>query len=481
MTVIFAVVALSAALLNSWIYWLRRSEPTHLWLSVAALGTAGMALSIAQMYIAPDPQSALFWHQSAIGCSTLLVGGFPLFACALLDTPNPRLVRVGLGLSVCAVIFALLPGQVVAQPIPLRQLPMFNTQYYAPAITGWGALFLAAVGLSFLELVRFVIQNRAQVGRDGVLLSCMMTFWCATGLNDIAVAVDLYQGPLLTSAGYAGFLASFSAILVRRMTESMTRLEEGVEQLNREVETRTEELRECELQLAQGEKMATLGTLAAGVAMEINAPIDLVSVNVARLESLRGESHRTSEVRALLDDSRSAVKRIQDTVSRLLSMSNRPDEPADRVDLREVVRSAIPLVRRELQRRARLDEALGSVPPVLGDARELGQVVLNLLINAVQAIPEGHPDLHYVRIETSVADGQVRLAIRDTGRGIPEEARDRIFDPFFSADQSDSEPGLGLPVANQLVQRHRGAIEVESGPGGTTVVVTMPAAPAPVA
>jgi len=476
LTVIFGVVALSAAILNSWIYWLRRSEPTHLWLSVAALGTFGIAVCIAEMYVAPDPASAVFWHQAAVGSSALLIAGFPLFACALLDTPNPRLVWTGRVLSVGALLFALLPDQVVAQPVPLRPLPMFDTEYYAPSITGWGPAFLGLVGLSFFEVVRFVAANRHKVGQDAVLLASMTAFWCATGINDIAVALELYRGPLLTSAGYAGFLSSFSAILVRRFAHSMTRLEEGVEYLNREAEARSEELRERELQLAQGEKMATLGTLAAGVALEIKEPVDLVSSNVAQLSELRGEPGADHEVRTLLGDSRDAVKRIKDTVSGLLSMANPPEEYREPVDLCEVVRAALPIVRRELEARAQLEEALGEVPPVAGDARALGQVVLNLLINAVHAIPEGRPRRNLVRVETSHRDGQVWLSVRDTGLGIPDEARDRVFDPFFTTRASEFGAGLGLPVAQQLVQRHRGEIEVDSGPGGTTVIVKLPSA-----
>ena len=146
--------------------------------------------------------------------------------------------------------------------------------------------------------------------------------------------------------------------------------------------------------------------------------------------------------------------------------------------MHEVVTSVLPIVRREALYRAELETRFGEISKVTGEPRLLGQVVLNLVMNALQAIPAGDARANRVSIETRQAGDLVQLVVRDTGVGIPEALRPRIFDPFFTTKAAGTGTGLGLAVTRQLVvERHRGRIDLDCpAQGGTVVTVSLPAA-----
>jgi CheY-like chemotaxis protein len=149
------------------------------------------------------------------------------------------------------------------------------------------------------------------------------------------------------------------------------------------------------------------------------------------------------------------------------------------MDLREVVAPALRMTRHALRGRARLVEEYGPVPRVEGNESRLGQVLLNLLINAVQAIPEGDPERHEVRVRTGTdAAGHALVEVSDTGSGIPAHVLPRIFDPFFTTKCNGEGTGLGLSICQQIVKAHGGEMRVRSEQGrGSTFTVVLPPAP----
>jgi signal transduction histidine kinase len=179
-------------------------------------------------------------------------------------------------------------------------------------------------------------------------------------------------------------------------------------------------------------------------------------------------------VEEILLECREGTERVRGIVSDLLSLARRGDGRTDEVDLHEVIASVLPVVRKFARYRAALVTDLRGVPRLRGDARLLGQVVLNLVMNALQAIPEGSAERNRVCISTSLADGAAWLEVSDTGPGIPAEHRARIFDPFFTSKPDGT--GLGLAVTQQIVLRHHGRIHVESDDRGTRMRVEFPAA-----
>jgi PAS domain S-box-containing protein len=240
---------------------------------------------------------------------------------------------------------------------------------------------------------------------------------------------------------------------------------------------------ELQLRLAGADRMASLGALAAGVAHELNNPLSYVAGNLAYArESLAGAA-TTPEALALarqaLDEAHEGAARVRQIVGDLRALSRPGGDRREPVDVAAAVRSALNLASGALRNRARAVVELGPVPPVAGDPARFGQVVLNLVVNAAQAIPEGHPEANEVRLAAALEpDGRVRLDVSDTGSGIPPEVLPHIFDPFFSTKAHAEGTGLGLAISQRTVAAMGGQITVRTAPGaGTTMTVLLPAAP----
>ena len=240
------------------------------------------------------------------------------------------------------------------------------------------------------------------------------------------------------------------------------------------------------------ERLASLGTLAAGVAHEVNNPLTVVVANAeyvkGEIEQLRLDAaagpptpdtlDRTRQVAQALDDVSSAAGRIGQIVADLKAFA-RPVPPASgQVDVVRSVEWAIRATAHEFRTRARVVRRLEPVPPVEADDVRLGQVIVNLLTNAAHAIPSGQASSHEVTVSTGLdAGGRVVITVRDTGGGIPASVRAHIFEPFFTTKRDDGGTGLGLAICHGIVTALGGDIDVESEEGrGTTVRVSLPAA-----
>ena len=233
-------------------------------------------------------------------------------------------------------------------------------------------------------------------------------------------------------------------------------------------------------QLLQADRMATVGLLAAGVAHEINTPLAYIALildELARaLPRLRDEPERLTELLELVKEARGGADRVGVIIRDLRTFSRAATDPSGVADVRRVLESTIKIAHNDIRHRARLlIEVDESLPPVAASEARLGQVFLNLLVNAVQAIPEGAPERHEIRVNARVAGERVRVAVSDTGSGIARDVLPRIFDPFFSTKEPGIGTGLGLSVCKSIVVALGGDISVSSGPDeGTTFVVTLP-------
>ncbi len=236
-----------------------------------------------------------------------------------------------------------------------------------------------------------------------------------------------------------------------------------------------------EERLLLADRMASMGTLAAGVAHEINNPLAYIKGNLDYvLETLAGETGLDPDVVLALEDAREGANRVRAIVRDLKMFSRAGAASKGPVDVEAVVTSSIAMAWNEIRHRARLVRRAGNPPPVLASEARLGQVVLNLVVNAAQAIPEGATEAHEIRVETGVAaDGRVFIEVADTGVGITPETRRRMFDPFFTTKAIGDGTGLGLSICHAIVTELGGEIAVESDPGrGTTLrVLLAPATP----
>lgn len=292
-----------------------------------------------------------------------------------------------------------------------------------------------------------------------------------------------------------------------------------LEERSRELFEASESLRQAladlqrnQRQLVQQEKLASLGVLSAGVAHEINNPIGFVSSNVNTLSDylrtyqegfelartlLTGESGRSDssptpdrswldwerqidlefllgDTNDLLRETLEGLERVKTIVSGLKNFARADDNRQEPVDINESVRTALTMARNQLKYQCEVVEELREVPPVLGNASRLSQVVLNLLVNAAQAASENC----WIRISTDSDGRDVTITVEDNGCGIAPENLDRVFTPFFTTKPVGVGTGLGLSISHGIIADHGGSIDVNSEPGvGTCFTIRLPVAP----
>jgi PAS domain S-box-containing protein len=232
--------------------------------------------------------------------------------------------------------------------------------------------------------------------------------------------------------------------------------------------------------LLQADRLAALGTMAAGVAHEINNPLSYVMLNldgVARkLAGGASDALSLDSLGEMLGEARRGAERVATIVRELRAVSRADAETRAAVDLAHVVRSAIRIGAHEIRHRARLSTSFSPVPAVWADAGRLEQVVLNLLLNAAQAMPEGRAQTNEIRVAVHPGqDATAVLEVADNGQGIPAEVVPRIFDPFFTTKPPGVGTGLGLSICHGIVTSLGGQITVQSEPGrGTVFRVALP-------
>ena len=244
--------------------------------------------------------------------------------------------------------------------------------------------------------------------------------------------------------------------------------------------------RERQKRLVAADRMMSVGTLAAGIAHEINNPLSYLIANLDTMgEELRERAAepgtpRQPHLEAMLRDAREGAERVNQIVRGLRTFSRHDEEHRVVMDVRPAVEMAINVAFNEIRHRARLVKELGVTPRILADAGRLGQVLVNLLVNAAHAITEGDAQANEIRVATFTdADGRAVLEVHDTGCGMPEEILARIFEPFFTTKPFGVGTGLGLSICHNIVTALGGTISVRSAVGrGTTMRITLPAAPA---
>lgn len=255
--------------------------------------------------------------------------------------------------------------------------------------------------------------------------------------------------------------------------ETRDETQQVVEAFNRMVT----ELARRQHQLVESKKMSSLGILTAGIAHQLNNPLNNISTSCQIvLEELDGGPKELW--RKMLNNIQQEVVRARDIVKGLLEFSRVRDFSLHRVPVAQVVKRAVQLLSSQVPPHI---EIINEVPEDLVleiDPQRLQEVFLNLLMNAIQAIPEG-PGRIRLKAEADAARGQAVISVSDTGMGIPPEALDQIFDPFFTLKEEGVGTGLGLSIVYGIIEKHRGTIEVESKVGeGTTFLIRLPLPPA---
>ncbi len=240
-------------------------------------------------------------------------------------------------------------------------------------------------------------------------------------------------------------------------------------QMEEKIQKTTADLRKTEAQLIRSDKLAALGQLAAGIAHEIRNPLTSINILIHSMtENLpSGDSHK-EDLKVIEEE----INRINEIVDQFLRFAKPAPPLLEKADVLSVLEEILQLLRPQIEKhQILLQKEFESLPMILMDREQMKQAILNLLLNAVQAMPKGgHLTL---RGQNSIEGQWIHILIQDSGVGIPVEDMNKLFDPFFSTKEGGM--GLGLSIAHRIIDQHRGKIEVDSVAGkGTRFTLWLP-------
>ena len=292
----------------------------------------------------------------------------------------------------------------------------------------------------------------------------------------------------------------------REMSEQIQKREKRLREQNKELEAAQKSLMESQSHLVQSEKMVSIGMISAGVAHEINNPIGFVKSNLTSLneyleyllpilsvihmananDQLSEESFKQAlnkllekdefcfvleDIESLIKDAVDGTIRVQEIVSGLKSFARTNESDDVLFDLNECIKSTLKVVWNEVKYKAKVDLDLKAIPAIKGNPGQINQVVMNLIVNAAQAIEKQG----MINIQTEVTDLNVVMRISDNGKGMAAQVMSSIFDPFFTTKDVGKGTGLGLSISHGIVESHGGSVHVESKVNeGTTFTLCFP-------
>lgn len=271
-----------------------------------------------------------------------------------------------------------------------------------------------------------------------------------------------------------GKLVAGFNVMAEKLKKAYTELEGKVEASNKELEIAYRMLKQRQEQLIRSEKLAALGQLSAGIAHEIRNPLTSIKIFIQSLEKeIALDENQEEDFRIIMKE----IDRINENITRFLNFA-RPEEPLfQSINISPLVKNTVNLLAAKLKNSGiRPDiSLLDEHPTVEGDPKQLAQVFLNLLLNAVEAMPQGGTLTirSGVKVNPDNRKEFLQLIIKDTGHGIPEKDRPYLFDPFFTTKAGGT--GLGLSIVYSIIQKHNGRIEVESELGkGSSFILSLP-------
>ena len=291
-----------------------------------------------------------------------------------------------------------------------------------------------------------------------------------------------------------------------RLREELVSTAADMQEQKRELELTVENLKLTQSQLIQSEKMASVGVLTAGIAHELNNPINFMSGNVYPLQqdldevfSLLDKYEKTvqendlkeyfievdsckekmdyayliQEIYSLLKGIEEGASRSSEIIKGLRSFSRLDDEACQFYDIHEGIDSSLVLLHNKIiDRKISVRKDYGDFEGLECFPSKLNQVIMNILTNSIQAMEDGKGELFIQTVSSAIG---VKIIIKDNGRGMPPEVKEHIFDPFFTTKEVGQGTGLGLSISYGIIERHNGNIDVLSEPGkGTEFIISLP-------
>lgn len=390
----------------------------------------------------------------------------------------PRWIQwAGLAHVAWTVTLSLTGNAIDPTHVDIVEVRWLGVRFGQPALTTPGmvsaAVSIALLGVSFVEQVR-----QARRGVPGArLIATGFAIFVGCGIEEVLVAAGVLDFIFLAEVGYLGIVIPVIAQFVRRFIDDAHRLQELTEALGAKVQVTTEERDAARAALAVQERFAALGRIAAGVAHEINNPLQVLTLH---LEELRGSLRRshTAEVDEALEQSLEATERIHRIVAGLGAYARPVLTPVAELAPSAIVEEALREAAPHLQSLGEVRRTFVDAPTVLGDRERLVRAVVNLLVNAATAARTPRTGVSRVEVRVRPSPtGDAVIEVCDNGPGLPRELLQRIGEPFVSTRVLEGGAGLGLFVVRGVVDAHGGVLEFENArDGGAEVRIVLPAA-----
>lgn len=404
------------------------------------------------------------YHGKDIGTVTLFLGDLRI-ATNVMGEDGTRAVGTRLSDSVCQAV--------LDRGVPWVGPAFVVTDWYITAYEPIRDPVGRVIGALYVGLLEAPFIHQRNVITAVFLTIVGLATVASLTLLFVAHAVVLRPVQSVVAMAQRIIGGELSARVGIRPAGEMGVLCQAVDAMAEAVAQREELVRQAaQKQIGRSEHLASVGRLAAGVAHEINNPLTGV---LGFAELLRESPNLQEQDRQDLEVIIRETKRAREIVRGLLDYARESPSVPTRLDLNEVIRETVRLLgkREAFQHIVLVEDLADGLPPIHADKNQLQQVLLNLSLNACEAMPDGGTLL----VSTQAAEGKVLIKITDTGCGIKREHLDRIFEPFFTTKPVGKGTGLGLSVSYGIIQQHGGSLDVESEEGkGSTFTITLPAA-----
>jgi len=365
-------------------------------------------------------------------------------------------------LLIVTALMALCIFQYYVDQTTLTSLPFFSNSFFTGVHDVNRALFLIPIVYAALAF-----RVRGSIITSLIFLASVLPR---------ALLFSTYPNPLLRALVFVVFAALIGLFLAtelnrfERERKTNAELKSAYQKLNEY----TQQLKDSQEQLIQSEKLSSLGQLSASIAHEVNNPLSgVLTYTQLLIKRIDSDKFSKESARDYLAKMESELIRSTGLVRNLLDFARQSAPALIETDLNDIINRVLELAAysARLNKVEVIKELDSSLPKLTADPNQLQQVCTNLVVNAIQAMPEGGK----LTLRTSLDKGQLKMEVQDTGYGISPENMRKLFTPFFSTKKEVKGVGLGLAVSYGIIQRHRGKIDVQSTEGkGTNFIVYLP-------
>ena len=469
---LFGMVGLYIGLENLLAYFARRVR-FHLWVGLMGLCAAPYCVASFAMYSAADTAAGSQWQRWQLVFAGFLADWLALLGLDYLGKlKRIHLIVIG-ALTALLDLSLAIPGFGVTGKPAVKVIGWLGVTYNEMELGLLPQLFFGLAVVSMSWVVVAVIRRARRGSWGDYVFATAFLLWLLGAANDTGVAAGLYRGVYVVEYTFVLMAALFAGLLFGQMHRLSREAEEQSRRLAVEAMVKDRRLAAAQGELMESAKLAAVGRLAAGVAHEVNNPLTYVLTN---LQELSEELPPEGELRTLAEEALHGAGRIRKLVLQLSAFAH-PSDAARSASVRAAVETAAKLASVEIKDRATLELDIAELPNVAMEEARLAQVLLNLLVNAAQAIPAGRRAENRIRVRASVdeRDDTVLISVEDTGSGIPTEALPNLFEPFFTTKPVGAGTGLGLAISKELVSKAGGTMRAENvAPHGAHFTIELP-------